>query len=187
MATVFQILGAEWLVFALGIWLIGIVALVFGALWMYREAQSRRMDATVWVVLVVVATLLADHRGAAPIAEGVRGPGPVARVPDVPHGLLPVDEAGVHRVPQELTSRFLSMDHERQVHLGAPAKPIQGKGHAVLRRAVPPEEPQAVLADAFLHGPHRARRKGDRRLPREIAMEVFPFPRRLMHMVSRIP
>src|SRR2546426_10424428 len=63
MATAFQILGAEWLVFALGICLIGIVALVFGALWMYREAQSRRMDATVWVVLLVVATLLAGIIG----------------------------------------------------------------------------------------------------------------------------
>src|SRR2546427_12188029 len=63
MATAFQILGAEWLVFALGICLIGIVALVFGALWMYREAQSRRMDATVWVGLLVVATLLAGIIG----------------------------------------------------------------------------------------------------------------------------
>src|SRR2546422_3701104 len=63
MATGFQILGAEWLVFALGICLIGIVALVFGALWMYREAHSRRMDATVWVVLLVVATLLAGIIG----------------------------------------------------------------------------------------------------------------------------
>jgi len=32
MASAFQIMGAEWLVFALGICLIGIVALVFGAL-----------------------------------------------------------------------------------------------------------------------------------------------------------
>jgi len=58
MASAFQILGAEWLVFVLGICLIGIVALVFGALWMYRDAQGRRLDATVWVVLLVVATLL---------------------------------------------------------------------------------------------------------------------------------
>src|SRR5947199_821638 len=58
MATAFQILGAEWLVFVLGICLIGIVALVFGALWMYRDAQGRRLDATVWVVLLVIATLL---------------------------------------------------------------------------------------------------------------------------------
>jgi hypothetical protein len=63
MATAFQILGAEWLVFVLGICLIGIVALVFGALWMYREAQSRRMDATIWVVLLVVATLVAGIIG----------------------------------------------------------------------------------------------------------------------------
>ena len=58
MASVFQIAGAEWLFLFLGLCLIGIVALVFGALWMYRDAQSRRMDATVWVVLLVVATLL---------------------------------------------------------------------------------------------------------------------------------
>src|SRR3989442_14168417 len=63
MATAFQILGVELLVFVLGIILIGIVALVFGALWMYREAQSRRMDATIWVVLLVVATLVAGIIG----------------------------------------------------------------------------------------------------------------------------
>src|SRR3989454_661358 len=63
MASAFQIVGAEWLVLALGICLIGIVALVFGALWMYRDAQARRMDATVWVVLLVVATLLAGIIG----------------------------------------------------------------------------------------------------------------------------
>ena len=63
MASAFQIMGAEWLVFALGICLVGIVALVFGALWMYRDAQTRRMDATVWVVLLVVATLLAGIIG----------------------------------------------------------------------------------------------------------------------------
>src|SRR3989449_6510595 len=63
MASAFQIMGVEWLVFALGLCLVGIVALVFGALWMYRDAQTRRMDATVWVVLLVVATLLASIIG----------------------------------------------------------------------------------------------------------------------------
>src|SRR2546425_3004512 len=63
MASAFQIMGVEWLVFALGLCLVGIVALVFGALWMYRDAQTRRMDATVWVVLLVVATLLAGIIG----------------------------------------------------------------------------------------------------------------------------
>jgi hypothetical protein len=63
MPGAFQIFGAEWLVLVLGICLIGIVALVFGALWMYRDAQTRRMDATVWVVLLVVATLLAGIIG----------------------------------------------------------------------------------------------------------------------------
>jgi hypothetical protein len=63
MATAFQVFGAEWFVFVLGICLTGIVALVFGALWMYRDAQTRRMDATVWVVLLVVATLLAGIIG----------------------------------------------------------------------------------------------------------------------------
>src|SRR5712692_2649557 len=63
METAFQLLGVEWLVIVLGICLVGIVALVFGALWMYRDAQTRRMDATVWVVLLVVATLLAGIIG----------------------------------------------------------------------------------------------------------------------------
>src|SRR3989475_9767267 len=63
MASAFQIMGVEWLVFALGLCLVGIVALVFGALWMYRDAQTRRMDATVWVILLFVATLLAGIIG----------------------------------------------------------------------------------------------------------------------------
>jgi len=100
MATALQILGAEWLVFVLGICLIGIVALVFGALWMYRDAQGRRLDATVWVVLLVIATLLTgiigfvivfviylvvreSHPigGGMPMAYGPYGPVPAEVVP----------------------------------------------------------------------------------------------------------
>src|SRR3989454_8793818 len=100
MASAFQIMGVEWLVFALGLCLVGIVALVFGALWMYRDAQTRRMDATVWVVLLVVATLLASiigfvivlviylvvratHPlgGGMPIGYGPHSPPPAAGVP----------------------------------------------------------------------------------------------------------
>src|SRR3989442_14939726 len=94
MATAFQILGAEWLVFALGICLIGIVALVFGALWMYREAHSRRMDATVWVVLLVVATLLAGIIGFVIVLviflvvrenHPIGGGRPMGKRPEAPH------------------------------------------------------------------------------------------------------
>ena len=58
MLSAFQVFGAGWLFLLLGICLVGVVALVFGALWIYRDAQSRRMDATVWVLLLVLATLL---------------------------------------------------------------------------------------------------------------------------------
>ena len=56
--TTFQLLGAEWLFFAFALCAVGLVALLVGALWIYRDAQSRRMDATLWIVLLVVATLL---------------------------------------------------------------------------------------------------------------------------------
>src|SRR5438094_3330495 len=64
--------------------------------------------------------LFAYHRGAVPVAERVRGPHPVARVSDVPQGLFPVDEAGVHRVQKKFAPRFFPVDHDREVDLGPP-------------------------------------------------------------------
>ena len=51
-------LAAGWVFAILALCAIGIIALLLGGLWMYRDAQSRRMDATIWVVLLVLATLL---------------------------------------------------------------------------------------------------------------------------------
>src|SRR5207302_1909756 len=49
---------AGWVFVVLALCAIGIIALLLGGLWMYRDAQSRRMDATIWVVLLVLATLI---------------------------------------------------------------------------------------------------------------------------------
>src|SRR5207302_9830230 len=49
---------AGWVFVVLALCAIGIIALLPGGLWMYRDAQSRRMDATMWVVLLVLATLI---------------------------------------------------------------------------------------------------------------------------------
>src|SRR5207249_10464905 len=49
---------AGWVFVVLAPCAIGIIALRRGGLWMYRDAQSRRMDATIWVVLLVLATLI---------------------------------------------------------------------------------------------------------------------------------
>ena len=58
LVTAFQIFGLEWLFFAAALCAIGLVALIVGGLWMYRDSQSRRMDATVWLILLIVATLV---------------------------------------------------------------------------------------------------------------------------------
>jgi hypothetical protein len=42
---------------------IALVAIILGAVWMYRDAQSRNMDAAIWVVLLVVATLVGNLIG----------------------------------------------------------------------------------------------------------------------------
>ena len=43
--------------------LITLVLVVLVAFWMYRDAQSRRMDATVWVVLLVLASVFGGLLG----------------------------------------------------------------------------------------------------------------------------
>ena len=58
MDTTFQFFLFDFLIFFVALCAIGLVALVVGAIWMYRDAQSRRMDATVWLILLIVATLL---------------------------------------------------------------------------------------------------------------------------------
>src|SRR6266511_1568079 len=43
--------------------LITLVLVVLVAIWMYRDAQSRRMDGTVWVVLLVLARVFGGLLG----------------------------------------------------------------------------------------------------------------------------
>ena len=51
----------------IGIWIAvcvaSIVILILLALWMHKDALSRGMDATVWVVLLVIATLFGSFIG----------------------------------------------------------------------------------------------------------------------------
>src|SRR5207253_5092717 len=54
---------AGWVFVVLALCAIGIIALLLGGLWMYRDAQSRRMDATIWVILLVLATLIGGITG----------------------------------------------------------------------------------------------------------------------------
>jgi len=57
--TAFQIFGAGWLVLILALCGVSVVvALVASALWMYGDAERRGMDAAVWVILFVIASLL---------------------------------------------------------------------------------------------------------------------------------
>src|SRR2546429_8387576 len=58
---------AGWVFVVLALCAIGIIALLLGGLWMYRDAQSRRMDATIWVVLLVLATLIGGIIGFASV------------------------------------------------------------------------------------------------------------------------
>lgn len=60
MLTAFQLPGGfeNFLAILIAIFCIGIIALIVGAIWMHGDAQSRGMDATVWVILLIVATLL---------------------------------------------------------------------------------------------------------------------------------
>lgn len=42
---------------------VAIIALIAGAVWMYRDAESRRMDATVWLVILILATVFGNLLG----------------------------------------------------------------------------------------------------------------------------
>ncbi len=49
--------------FLIAICLITLVLVILVAIWMYRDAQSRRMDGTVWVVLLVLASVFGGLLG----------------------------------------------------------------------------------------------------------------------------
>jgi hypothetical protein len=88
---------------------IAVVALILGATWMYRDAQSRNMDATVWLVMLIVATVFGNLIGFVVVLLiylVVRGDHPVGGVmpygygyglPGMPPGVPPA--AGAPAVP----------------------------------------------------------------------------------------
>jgi hypothetical protein len=48
MDTAFQVFFPESFVLIIALCAFALIALIVGAVWMYRDAESRRMDATVW-------------------------------------------------------------------------------------------------------------------------------------------
>lgn len=61
----FQVLFAEWLGLICALALLALLVFVLVALWMYRDAESRRMNGTLWVVLLLLAALLFNFVGGA--------------------------------------------------------------------------------------------------------------------------
>jgi len=57
MVAAFQVFFEGLILWALALCAISFIALIVGAIWMYGDAQKRRMDATVWLILLIVATL----------------------------------------------------------------------------------------------------------------------------------
>src|SRR5437016_4366536 len=54
----FQVFFDGWIFIFLGLCAIGVIALLVGALWMYKDAQRRRMDPTLWLIFLIIAPLL---------------------------------------------------------------------------------------------------------------------------------
>src|SRR5206468_11860070 len=54
----FQVFFEGWIFIVLALCAVGVIALLVGALWMYQDAQRRRMDATLWLIFLIIATLL---------------------------------------------------------------------------------------------------------------------------------
>ena len=81
--------------FLIAICLITLVLVILDAVWMYRDAQSRRMDATVWVVLLILASVFGGLLGLAIVTViylVVRGNHPVGG--GYPVGFGPYPGAG---------------------------------------------------------------------------------------------
>ena len=51
------------ILWALALCAVAFIALIVGAIWMHGDAQKRRMDATVWLVLLIIATLFGNVVG----------------------------------------------------------------------------------------------------------------------------
>ncbi len=97
MLGVFQVLATDILLIVLSVLIVGIVAILVGALWLYGDAESRGMDATVWVVLLIIASVLGSIIGfviVLLIYLIVRGDHPVGGA--MPYGYWPYPAA----VPQ---------------------------------------------------------------------------------------
>ena len=59
----FQILGFEWVVFILLFVVLAVVLFVVVGVWLYRDANSRGMDGTIWFVILLLASLFASFIG----------------------------------------------------------------------------------------------------------------------------
>src|SRR5881396_2676233 len=57
MVEAFQVFVAGWIFLVLALCAVGVIALLVGGLWMYHDAQSRRMDATLWLIILILGTL----------------------------------------------------------------------------------------------------------------------------------
>lgn len=94
MEGTFQGFRFDWIGLLIGICLISVVLLIVVALWMYRDAGSRAMDATVWLVLLILATVFGGFIGLAAVVViylVVRGSHPV--IAGMPPGYAPYPTA----------------------------------------------------------------------------------------------
>jgi hypothetical protein len=60
---VFQIFQTELLGLFVALCLVGLVALVLVAVWMYRDARSRGIEPALWLVVLILATLIVGFLG----------------------------------------------------------------------------------------------------------------------------
>lgn len=63
MVAVFQVFLEGLILWALALCAISFIALLVGAIWMHGDAQKRRMDATLWLILLIIATLFGNVVG----------------------------------------------------------------------------------------------------------------------------
>ncbi len=90
MVAVLQIVGTELLVILIGVCFATLLAVIVAALWLHGDAQSRGMAATVWIVLLILASFFGGFIGFAIVVVVylvVRGNHPVGGA--MPYGYVP--------------------------------------------------------------------------------------------------
>lgn len=63
MDTAFQVFFADFFGLIIALCALSLIAVIVGAIWMYRDAESRRMDGALWVVLLILATFIGTFVG----------------------------------------------------------------------------------------------------------------------------